>query len=200
MESVCLADTFQSAPLTRGETTYEVAHGALDGNFNPLPSHEGRRDSPVLPGLIYHFNPLPSHEGRRALPSALPQCTNFNPLPSHEGRPVLRLCAAHRHSISIRSPHTRGDPDQPPGNADQADFNPLPSHEGRQPAALPTRRLCLFQSAPLTRGETVWAWGACEVSKFQSAPLTRGETIDAVPVLTDLTFQSAPLTRGETQA
>ena len=80
--------------------------------------------------------------------------------------------------ISIRSPHTRGDPYYSATSALDDYFNPLPSHEGR-PCPYPA---CIvpnpFQSTPLIRGETVGGQIQVEPVLFQSTPLIRGETHD----------------------
>ncbi len=39
---------FQSTPLTRGETTWEITDADIGDNFNPLPSHEGRRSASFM--------------------------------------------------------------------------------------------------------------------------------------------------------
>ena len=105
-----LLDSFQSTPLSRGKTfggsvsifaIYISIHSPLTredlittsyllqilNNFNPLPSHEGRRDILVfLTGISQNFNPLPSHEGRLVPLTVYNYTRYFNPLPSHEGR------------------------------------------------------------------------------------------------------------------
>ena len=79
--------TFQSTPLMRGETNRSASSGHRSSHFNPLPSCEGRLLWSIKAFIAFHFNPLPSCEGRR------------RPL-SHGGR---------ERSISIHSPHARGD-------------------------------------------------------------------------------------------
>ena len=171
----CSYQIFQSTPLTRGETyshiTVEAAqaisihsphtrgdasHPACSAtltNFNPLPSHEGRRQGKQPMTDVSYFNPLPSHEGRRGLGENLQKQRDFNPLPSHEGRRGLgenlqkqrdfnplpshegRLGGVFFLSpsvqISIHSPHTRGDNGAIQVTWTAIYFNPLPSHEGR---------------------------------------------------------------------
>ena len=85
--SYMVLGTFQSTPLTRGETASIIPSFSAFINFNPLPSHEGRRDTDGMFRRPDYFNPLPSHEGR------------------------LTPCAADKGllDISIHSPHTRGD-------------------------------------------------------------------------------------------
>ena len=104
-------DGFQSTPLTRGETGKEGKSFWELTNFNPLPSHEGRRKA--CKDLIF--------------------TDYFNPLPSHEGRPQVHRQRAEGVQISIHSPHTRGDSTTKGARTYLEDFNPLPSHEGRLP-------------------------------------------------------------------
>ena len=78
--------------------------------------------------------------------------------------------------ISIHSPRMRGD-------------------KGR---FFPTLRRVLFQSTPLTRGETREREEQMGLKKFQSTPLTRGETYRWLIFCEYRAFQSTPLTRGET--
>ncbi len=50
------AKIFQSTPLSRGETTWLFRYSPSNRNFNPLPSHEGRRAG-YLPGRpVYNIS------------------------------------------------------------------------------------------------------------------------------------------------
>ena len=80
----------------------------------------------------------------------------------------------------------------------EANFNPLPSHEGRPTTARPPRYPLIFQSTPLTRGETAASPARSAAMPFQSTPLTRGETTFTRVSISPRLFQSTPLTRGET--
>ena len=145
---------FQSTPLIRGETCRGWCEAAECINFNPLPSCEGRPRASAPQSKPANFNPLPSHEGRpyptgkyfrshrfqstpltrgETLTARLQPSwkNNFNPLPSHEGR--LEPRRYHRQPLY---------------------FNPLPSHEGRPVPVDKSFPTCVFQSTPLTRGET----------------------------------------------
>ena len=59
--------------------------------------------------MAINFNPLPSHEGRRTSRSLLLRYTDFNPLPSHEGRqhkppkihPDLRQLTQQNHDTPL---------------------------------------------------------------------------------------------------
>ena len=81
-------------------------------------------------------------------------------------------------SISIHSPHARGD----------------------RRAGEACRMRTSFQSTPLTRGETKSQSFTIRAPRFQSTPLMRGETLDYwQDVKQGAGFQSTPLMRGETR-
>ena len=101
-----------------------------------------------------HFNPLPSCEGRPTCSTASTSTPYFNPLPSCEGR-LEEWIEIVKKKISIHSPHARGD---------------------RVLISIIIRSI-LFQSTPLTRGETFTRREKTHIRKFQSTPLTRGETL-----------------------
>ena len=101
---------------------------------------------------------------------------DFNPLPSHEGRQGSSDGALVKAKISIRSPLTRGDQGVCRRQEDGTDFNPLPSHEGRLASASTRATSALFQSAPLSRGETRrGAWRRSYHRISIRSPLTRGD-------------------------
>ena len=125
------SSSFQSTPLTRGETPAHTEYWRAAAISIHSPHTRG--DGVYWYWLIAqaHFNPLPSHEGRPAAPPERPRISDFNPLPSHEGR--------------------REDaPDEPT----QSHFNPLPSCEGRRVMGKRWKNMNEFQSTPLMRGET----------------------------------------------
>ena len=103
-------------------------------------------------------------------------CISIHP-PSCEGRPSCVSDVCDQLSISIHSPHARGDLQN-------------------QVAAL---QGMTFQSAPLMRGETLNIRDGASTRSFQSTPLMRGETQNQVAALQGMTFQSTPLTQGETR-
>ena len=127
------AKAFQSTPLTRGETLDRLGVPYWV-QFQSTPLMRGETGSAHSRCVHYrNFNPLPSHEGRRIpVRSAGLSPSNFNPLPSCKGRLVGDVEHAHRVAISIRSPHARGDQAREAKNIWRLYFNPLPSHEGRQ--------------------------------------------------------------------
>ena len=140
-DSVITADHIDFNPLPSCEGRHRsVCPVYQHSDFNPLPSCEGRPSSCVVIVHQDYFNPLPSCEGR---PSPLSQrkgvigfqstplmrgetCT-FHPISllsrAFQSTPLMRgettkfLVFASRHSISIHSPHARGDPPQNPRRA-----------------------------------------------------------------------------------
>ena len=128
---------FQSTPLVRGETprkpTYKThrkisihsphARGDLCvymyrtplKNFNPLPSCEGRPPPWWCSRVARNFNPLPSCEGRPfcQIPSVVP--TPFQSTPLMRGETILPNPFGGLSTISIHSPHARGDGDSTEG-------------------------------------------------------------------------------------
>ena len=83
--------------------------------------------------------------------------------------------------------------------SNQSYFNPLPSHEGRPVFLAVFLSWALFQSAPLTRGETQRIMHSLiEGHYFNPLPSHEGRREFVNPLFSVFTFQSAPLTRGET--
>ena len=139
----------------RGETSPKSILVLVHNHFNPLPSCEGRPDAreiriisgefqstPLMRGETYSdktatdqpisFQSTPLMRGETAALCRLRMCRkDFNPLPSCEGRPSFAVSFISR-----------------------ADFNPLPSCEGRRMTRQHSKRLLIFQSTPLMRGET----------------------------------------------
>ena len=100
--------------------------------------------------------------------------------------------------ISIHSPLTRGDPASAPSVLRFDNFNPLPSHEGRHSSIVLGRFSHLFQSTPLSRGETGNRKAATVDNLFQSTPLSRGETLSNLQTFrVHLISIHSPLTRGD---
>ena len=78
-------------------------------------------------------------------------------------------------------------------------FNPLPSYEGRRVKLMIWRVGSLFQSTPLTRGETSKANDlAGRIDYFNPLPSYEGRPYEYKLELEKYEFQSTPLTRGET--
>ena len=121
------------SPHTRGDWCRRAA-AKQPKNFNPLPSHDGRRCGtahPVALCLISIRSPHTRGDIIQVQPPTGEQ-KDFNPLPSHEGRRGAALFIPPVPTY----------------------FNPLPSHEGRRVYWVWSMRTARFQSAPLTRGET----------------------------------------------
>ena len=96
------------SPHARGDPGAVFQLRRLD-DFNPLPSCEGRPRRLPETRCLPDFNPLPSCEGRPEYsPIENYDRTDFNPLPSCEGRPEYSTSSS-AVSISIHSPHARGD-------------------------------------------------------------------------------------------
>ena len=128
------SSVFQSTPLMRGETrtcaffsaspwiSIHSPHARGDlfirpthlprGYFNPLPSCEGRPYglTPLAPTCIFQSTPLMRGETRSSSSICL-SVHYFNPLPSCEGRQTMLKNGPDGETISIHSPHARGDID-----------------------------------------------------------------------------------------
>ncbi len=80
-------------------------------------------------------------------------------------------------TISIRSPHARGDPRRVVTAPLRRNFNPLPSCEGRQESRNPKKCLSIFQSTPLIRGETFQPFAVKQRPEISiRSPHARGDT------------------------
>ena len=103
--------------------------------------------------------------------------STFQSTPLMRGETITFTQYFNDRSISIHSPHARGDI-----------------------CAVSTRRICfIFQSTPLMRGETVTPISSTHADRsFQSTPLMRGETLLILCYNDIIKFQSTPLMRGET--
>ena len=110
-----------------------------------------------------NFNPLPSHEGRRGKRLLRAKKDKFQSTPLTRGETETLRDAGVIETISIHSPHTRGDSIRPFCPLYSDNFNPLPSHEGRRKAPVPAKIALQFQSTPLTRGETTAAASSREL-------------------------------------
>ena len=101
---------FQSTPLSRGETLKATITRNIFQKFQSTPLSRG--ETPQRSRnctTVSYFNPLPSHEGRRNVLCLLMTMCHFNPLPSHEGRHIDDRSDNTFRLISIHSPLTRGD-------------------------------------------------------------------------------------------
>ena len=169
-------------------------------DFNPLPSCEGRRSivyrwcgcwhisihSPHARGdstrgsivvVKNYFNPLPSCEGRPDAAMLLVRRCIFQSTPLMRGETDCRSTWRRKSSISIHSPHARGDGTNGLASSRQNDFNPLPSCEGRLVKDKCLMRQRYFNPLPSCEGRLNRIRGARRLCAFQSTPLMRGETV-----------------------
>ena len=169
--------SFQSTPLTRGETRKAAWIFCSTSNFNPLPSREGR---PTNRDIRFYTSDISIHS-----PHARGDATPYV-------LPVPR-------DISIHSPHARGDAMLAFHDFREFYFNPLPSREGRRTHARQAGAPCAFQSTPLTRGETIYdRWKLSDSDNFNPLPSREGRLPESERIFHSGLFQSTPLTRGET--
>ena len=124
--------------------------------FNPLPSCEGRQDRQTALRRSSPFQSTPLMRGETLGTGwTFAEAIYFNPLPSCEGRQIVLDRRRGDDSISIHSPHARGDEKVQTFLGLDTDFNPLPSCEGRRDDTACRPKWTAFQSTPLMRGETV---------------------------------------------
>ena len=124
--------TFQSTPLTRGETYDWRVSGAVDGISIHSPHTRGDNITRRSRRLALNFNPLPSYEGRRRYAKQRQQVIDISIHSPHTRGDIGGFARAVRcHAISIHSPHTRGDLKHLAIGHTCVNFNPLPSYEGR---------------------------------------------------------------------
>ena len=101
------------------------------------------------------------------------------------------------YTISIHSPHARGDLTSNPLQLGFTHFNPLPSHEGRLWAVNHLFTIFRFQSTPLTRGETMWVSSAFRLRQISiHSPHTRGDSAQRRRVRPPLYFNPLPSHEG----
>ena len=99
---------FQSTPLIRGETTVRKAIKSLIDISIHSPHTRGDRGWPDRHGKRgFQSTPLIRGETHTYVTRAI--LSDFNPLPSYEGRRAGAQLFFAPLTISIHSPHTRGD-------------------------------------------------------------------------------------------
>ena len=142
----------------------------------------------------------PSHEGRLTQMGIAQMQDTFQSTPLTRGETVLSVAPLSKTLISIHSPHARGD--RVGVLLDAAGIISIRSPHARGDPALatPLDAYSIFQSAPLSRGETTeHRKQALQAVISIRSPLTRGDQRRAISSLVRLSFQSTPLMRGETQ-
>ena len=122
-------------------------------NFNPLPSHEGRRCG-TAPGKerIHISIHSPRMRGDELIASMTIHLmiSIHSPRMRGDGRAADFLAGIH--IISIHSPRMRGDTARRIVTFSTAHFNPLPSHEGRRASACRCNRPDYFNPLPSHEG------------------------------------------------
>ena len=145
---------FQSTPLMRGETTIPLLHHRRwiisihsphargDGHCPPFFMHQiisihspharGDVSAARYKQNLLHFNPLPSCEGRlHDFTHPAMHCLLFQSTPLMRGETKWEPSTRCDITISIHSPHARGDLQSAGMLQIKKNFNPLPSCEGR---------------------------------------------------------------------
>ena len=129
-----------------------------------------------------------------------PAYRNFNPLPSREGRRCAPRRGEARRGISIHSPHARGDLTWYKHSARNFLFQSTPLTRGETDQINQILRpMKISIHSPHARGDDGGSITVKVTGKFQSTPLTRGETLQSAQDTQLFKFQSTPLTRGETR-
>ena len=147
-------------------------------NFNPLPSCEGRRLAALVDVQPVDFNPLPSCEGRPA--SLLPFASSaaFQSTPLMRGETFFLQFRRGTRSISIHSPHARGD----------GLFCRVLTGDG------------ISIHSPHARGDLFGHFVPSIRTISIHSPHARGDPAAAPMIGGGGLFQSTPLMRGETPA
>ena len=105
----------------------------------------------------------------------------FQSTPLIRGETGVHRMIGVDYSISIHSPHTRGDPPRLMKTLRCWHFNPLPSYEGRQGGAGGYQPPTDFNPLPSYEGRPAGYFFCPRQYRFQSTPLIRGETISPAP-------------------
>ena len=145
---------FQSTPLIRGETSPAIC--SISRPQISIHSPHTRGDPRSLPPQLINsnFNPLPSYEGRLARVVVCRCLWQFQSTPLIRGETAARQYSVCAGSISIHSPHTRGDIFCSFACTVAQNFNPLPSYEGRHRLVWRRRRgKGISIHSPHTRGD-----------------------------------------------
>ena len=232
------------SPHARGDDI-RWSHSPSHCHFNPLPSCEGRRSpgqakttkstisihSPHARGDLLkvnggkprnHFNPLPSCEGRHDEYIRTDSEFTFQSTPLMRGETHIDCQICRFQSISIHSPHVRGDGGSFFIPRFPTYFNPLPSCEGRPMKQLgslmgvsisihsphargdcrawrrfyPAHRISIH--SPHARGDDRVHANADRQRISIHSPHARGDNVQVEQTASAEKFQSTPLMRGET--
>ena len=96
------------SPHARGDLLRLDADVAVGMSIHS-PHARGDLRKAVLTMLQRHFNPLPSHEGRRNQMQQGFCAIQFQSTPLTRGETLVTMACVRSLAISIHSPHTRGD-------------------------------------------------------------------------------------------
>ena len=123
---------FQSTPLMRGETVSTLSPLVVERDFNPLPSCEGRLDMDAIFVKFIQFQSTPLMRGETMAAWRGSSAETISIHSPHARGDSASLIYYAYGCISIHSPHARGDRLFRRGRQRKRYFNPLPSCEGRQ--------------------------------------------------------------------
>ena len=121
--------------------------------------------------------------------------------PHARGDQYGRVIAGAVATISIHSPHARGDEELLDFIMRDCNFNPLPSCEGRRRVVYATSYTSIFQSTPLMRGETSRLLFFCVVQTISiHSPHARGDKCFHDPLIGRPISIHSPHARGDNSA
>ena len=173
---VCGGDLFQSTPLTRGETeTLESKRASGKFQSTPLTRGETRWKEQLLRKAIFQSTPLTRGETNAVSPSRAPATISIHS-PHTRGDYLCRM-GCQGELISIHSPHTRGDVQRV---KDLSRDDSISIH------------------SPHTRGDCSSPYAHAGGLNFNPLPSHEGRLNRHPSVFVPFQFQSAPLSRGET--
>ena len=147
--------------------------------FNPLPSCEGRLIFNLGADWTPAFQSTPLMRGETRWRSAESWRCSISIHSPHARGDRSDLCGRCFYAISIHSPHARGDPAHNDYQPLLQYFNPLPSCEGRLNAIKNTSIFFHFNPLPSCEGRLKAIYNKICLGGFQSTPLMRGETVSA---------------------
>ena len=189
---------FQSTPLIRGETISPLQNKSLSA-FQSTPLIRGETLRLMYTILSQRFQSTPLIRGETAGWLVNPCFDTISIHSPHTRGDRFRRQLRRTSSISIHSPHTRGD-EEIEFLKTKLDISIHSPHtRGDVSLGSVLHCVCKFQSTPLIRGET----GSCNrsilsVKYFNPLPSCEGRRYTLSQFKHDVLFQSTPLMRGET--
>ena len=161
------------SPHARGDTAGGGQLSPFDISIHS-PHARGDKSQVACKQAHQYFNPLPSCEGRLEGCIQWPKRLDFNPLPSCEGRPLAEGLIYSVFSISIHSPHARGDADGRRFTQTARNFNPLPSCEGRRRRVASGHKSTHFNPLPSCEGRPAERAACAHRADFNPLPSCEG--------------------------